>query len=133
MTYNAPNFVNEYDTDWEIQLRPICQKIRVVENLLGGPHLMVTGSPSVAVRIYSAEDASRLEGIGSDSNDNTSDVGIDGLRNFRDKYEHSIVIFVLPTGQQQRDQLGRRDSFVNTAQRALLLHEDSGGNDAKKV
>ena len=114
-------------------MRPISQKIRVVENLLGGPHLMVTGSPSVAVRIYSAEDASRLEGSGSDSNDNTSDVGIDGLRNFRDKYEHSIVIFVLPTGQQQRDQLGRRDSFVNTAQRALLLHEDSGGNDAKKV
>jgi len=95
---------------------------------------MVTGSPSVAVRIYSAEDASRLEGIASDSNDSTSVVGVDGLRNFRDKYEHSVVIFVLPTGQQQRDQLGRHDSFVNAAQRALLSDEaSSSGNDGEKV
>jgi hypothetical protein len=114
-------------------MRPMCQKIRVVENLLGGPHLMVTGTPSVAVRIYSAEDASRFEGIAYSSNDDTSDVGVDGLCNFRDKYEHSVVIFVLPTGQQQRDQLGRRDSFVNAAQRALLSYEGSGGNDEKNV
>jgi hypothetical protein len=95
---------------------------------------VVTGSPSVAVRIYSSEDATQLEGIVSDSNESTSDVGVDGLRNFRDKYEHSVVIFVLPTGQQQRDHLGRRDSFVNAAQRALLSDEASSGrNDGEKV
>jgi hypothetical protein len=118
-----------YCTEWEIQLRPICQKVRVVENLLGGPHLVVTGSPSVAVRIYNADDAQRYEGIIASGklNDVTSDeddFGVDGLRNFRNKYEHSVVIFVLPTSQQQRDQLGRRDSFVNTAQRDLLSHDD---------
>jgi hypothetical protein len=90
---------------------------------------VVTGSPSVAVRIYNVDDAQRYEGIIASGklNDGTSDdedFGVDGLRNFRNKYEHSVVIFVLPTSQQQRDQLGRRDSFVNTAQRDLLSHDD---------
>ena len=79
---------------------------------------MVTGNPSVAVRIYKTDDAGQMEAIDDDNAD-----GIDGLRNFRDSYEHSIVFFVLPSGQQQRDQLGRRDSFVNTAQKSLLWRD----------
>ncbi|KAL3778647.1 hypothetical protein ACHAW5_007537 [Stephanodiscus triporus] len=105
------------------------------------PHLLLAQSLSIGRRMIvpkigrsrcvlsarNAKVASRLKGIGSNSNKNTSDVGIVGLRNFCDKFDHSIVIFVLPTGQQQRDQLGRWDSFANTAQRDLLLHEELGG------
>jgi hypothetical protein len=123
--------------DWELQLRPICRKIRVVENLLSGAHLLVTGSPSVAVRVYNTEDATRFENISTgNANTDTIDMNmeIEGLPHFRDTYEHSIVIFVLPTGQQQRDQLGRRESFVNSSQRALLLDRVQDGNEqVKKV
>ena len=124
---------------WELQLRPICRKIRVVENLLGGAHLLVTGSPSVAVRVYQTEDVTRFENSSSgtgNANTPTTDMNmeIEGLPHFRDTYEHSIVIFVLPTGQQQRDQLGRRESFVNVAQRALLSDRVQDGNEqVKKV
>ena len=116
--------------DWELQLRPICRKIRVVENLLGGAHLMVTGSPSIAVRIYNAEDASRFEDTTTTkANTDYPDMEIKSLPLFRDTYEHSIVIFVLPTGQLQCDQLGRRESFVNVAQKALLSNRVEDGND----
>jgi len=90
---------------------------------------MVTGSPSVAVRIYNAEDASRFEDNYMKATTDSTDIEIEGLPLFRDTYEHSIVIFVLPTGQLQRDQLGRRESFVNVAQRALLSNRMEGGND----
>jgi hypothetical protein len=93
---------------------------------------MVAGSPSVAVRIYNSEDASRFEDTAGNTNKCVPDIRTEGLPHFRDSYEHSIVIFVLSSGQQQRDQLGRRDSFVSASQRALLMHKLEGGNDAGK-
>mmetsp|Transcript_46963 Transcript_46963/g.98525 ORF Transcript_46963/g.98525 Transcript_46963/m.98525 type:complete len:455 (+) Transcript_46963:83-1447(+) len=118
---------NKRPPDWELRLRPICSKIRVVERLHGRAHLLVTGNPSVAVRIYNTDDASRLEAV--------DDEDPDELRNFRDSYEHSIVIFVLPSGQQQRDQLGRRESFVNRAQASLQRRDipsDENENGKKR-
>ncbi len=95
---------------------------------------MVTGNPSVAVRIYNSEDASRFEDTSAKANTDCPEMEVESLPHFRDTYEHSIVIFVLPTGQKQRDQLGRRESFVNVAQRALLLDRVEDGNDrGKKV
>ena len=78
---------------------------------MGGAHLLITGSPTVAVRVYDLDCINRLEG-GEDDNTNSTnneelsnaDDGVDGLRTFRDKFEHSLVIFVLPSGQNQRDQ-----------------------------
>lgn len=97
----------------------------------------MTGSPTVAVRIYDADDTSRLEDAATndeDSSDGADEIDVDGLRTFRDKYEHSIVIFILPTGQHQRDQLGRRDSFVSTAQKSLLWRDEKGESEnGKKV
>lgn len=92
---------------------------------------MVTGTPSVAVRIYNTEDTSRFEDATAKADKDLPyiDEEIGGLPYFRDTYEHSIAIFVLPTGQLQRDQLGRRESFVNVAQRALLLNREEGGSD----
>ena len=84
---------------------------------------MITGSVSLAVRVYSVDDANRLEEDLSD--DENADEGVDMLRSFRDKFEHSLVIFILPTGQHQRDQLGRRDSFVSMAQKSLLFRDDN--------
>ena len=86
---------------------------------------MVTGSPSVAIRVYTPEDVLTFEEGGLNNADSALD-GVDGLHNFRDSFEHSILFFVLHSGQQQRDQLGRRDSFVNSAQRSLLLRNESG-------
>mmetsp|Transcript_29837 Transcript_29837/g.63383 ORF Transcript_29837/g.63383 Transcript_29837/m.63383 type:complete len:107 (+) Transcript_29837:384-704(+) len=95
---------------------------------------MVAGSPSVAVRVYTTDDIIRFEGGESCAAGSGSLEGIDGIRNFRDSFEYSIVCFILNNGQTQRDQLGRRDSFVNLAQRDLLL-KGGGENDenSKKV
>ena len=99
--------------DHEIRLRPLCQKLRVVEKLVGGAHLLITGTPTVAVRVYDLDDVNRFEEGDNDNNATNSinneessnaDDGVDGLRTFRDKFENSIVIFVLPSGQNQRDQ-----------------------------
>lgn len=85
---------------------------------------MVPGSPSVAVRIYAIDEIRRLEVCSSQSSQREIDV--DGLQNFRDSFEFSVVIFVLPNGEVMRDQLGRRESFVNLAQKALLAGDKVG-------
>ena len=120
---NFPSSHQPEYLEWELKLRPICNKLRIVEKL-GGAHLMITGSVSVAVRVYSVDDANRLEERDL-SDDENADGGVDRLRLFRDKFEHSLVIFILPTGQHQRDQLGRRDSFVSMAQKSLLFRDDN--------
>ena len=128
--------------EWEVRLRPLCQKLRVLEKLRGEAHIMFTGRPAVAVRIYDMDDINRLQNdaaAASNEGGTDDDDNIDGLRHFRDSFEHSIVFFVLPSGQHQRDQLGRRDSFVNLAQKSLLCmnkaHDDndeSEPNEKKK-
>lgn len=45
---------------------------------------------------------------------------VDGLRQFRDSFEHSMVFFVLIGDEEQNSQMGRRESFTNAAQQALL-------------
>jgi len=122
---------NEIPKDWELQLRPLTNKLRVVEKL-SGVHLLVSGNPSVAVRIYDVDDANRLENeVVKEDNDKRLDV--DGLcTTFRDKFENSLCIFLLPSGEHQRDQLGRRDSFVSQAQQSLL-HRDKTTTEKKHV
>ncbi len=99
----------------------MAKKIRIVEKLNGNPHLLVTGSPSLAVRMYNIHDVQRLEKeISSDDNihdDNNG--GVDGLKHLRASYEHAIVFFIL-SSVHQRDQLGRRDSFFHLAQRTNI-------------
>eukprot|EP00804_Cyclotella_cryptica_P002599 CCRYP_010426-RB/>CCRYP_010426-RB protein AED:0.13 eAED:0.13 QI:260/1/0.75/1/1/0.75/4/0/384 len=112
---------NERPTELELRLRPLSQKIRIVEKLAGGAHLMVTGSPSVAIRIYTVDEVNELERSLVETEDD-----VDGLQQFRDSFEHSMVIFLLPKGEYQRDQLGRRESFVNAAQQALLSRNNDG-------
>lgn len=99
---------------------------------------MVAGSPSVAIRVYTANDIANLEG--SDISNAGSEIAlslseeVDGLLNFRDSFEHSILFFVLNNGQLQRDQLGRRESFVSRAQRSLLSRNKDGNDEnGKKV
>ena len=124
VTESFCNDTNASSTDLELRLRPLAQKIRIVERLAGNAHLMVPGSPSLAVRIYTNEDMAKLEENINDSGDD-----VDGLQQFRDSFEHSMVFFVLVRGDEQ-SQLGRRESFVNTAQHALL--KTGGGDDNKK-
>ena len=122
---------NERPKDWEIQLRPLTQKIRVVEKL-GGAHLFISGNPSLSVRIYDVDDAIRLENeVVKEDNDNRLDVD-ELCTTFRDKFENSLCIFLLPSGEHQRDQLGRRDSFVSQAQQSLL-HRDETTTEKKHV
>lgn len=111
---------NVRPSDWELRLRPLCQKLRFVEKL-SGAHLMLTGSPSLAVRIYEIDDTTRLE-----NEVVKGDKDADCLRTtFRDKFENSLCIFLLPSGEHQRDQLGRRDSFVSLAQQSLLYRDET--------
>ncbi|KAL7519323.1 hypothetical protein ACHAWX_004790 [Stephanocyclus meneghinianus] len=117
---------NERPTDLELRLRPLSQKIRIVEKLAGGAHLMVTGSPSVAMRFYTMDEINELE-----RRMDESDGDVEGLKIFRDSFEHSVVFFVLPRGEDQRDQLGRRESFVNSAQQALLSRNNDGLEDER--
>lgn len=58
---------------------------------------------------------------------------VDGLANFRDSFENTIVVFIL-RGEQQRDQLSRRDSFFSAAQRSLQrpLPSGNGGEKGKR-
>lgn len=92
---------------------------------------MVTGSPSVAIRIYTMEEISEIERSLVETD------GDVGLQHFCDSFEHSMVFFVLARGEDQRDQLGRREPFVNAAQQASLIsrnndrHEEN--RDAVKV
>jgi len=85
---------------------------------------MVTGSPSVAIRIYTMDEINELE-----RSMDESDRDVDGLKHFRDSFEHSVVFFVLPRGEDQRDQVGKRESFVNIAQQALLSRNNDGKED----
>ena len=68
---------------------------------------MVAGSPSIAIRVYTSNDITNLEG--SDIANAGSETAlslleeVDGLLNFRDSFEHSILFFVLHNGQLQRD------------------------------
>eukprot|EP00984_Skeletonema_dohrnii_P005505 scaffold1938_cov114-Skeletonema_dohrnii-CCMP3373.AAC.5 len=82
---------------------------------------MVAGSPSVAVRMYDIHDVQRLEKelSSDDNNHDENNGGVDGLKHFRQSYEHSIVFFILASSHQ-RDQLGRRDSFFHLAQRTNI-------------
>ena len=92
---------------------------------------MVTGSPSVAMRFYTMDEINELE-----RRVDESDGDLEGLKNFRDSFEHSVVFFVLSRGEDQSDQLGRRESFVNAAQQALLSRNNDGQEgerDAVKV
>ncbi len=80
---------------------------------------MVAGSPSVAVRMYNIHEIQRLEKELSDKSNHDANGGVDGLKHFRDSYEHSIVFFILPSNHQ-RDQLSRRESFLRAAQRTNI-------------
>ena len=123
-------------------LRPIHQKIRIVKNLLVGAHISlfdggklweVPAVPALpcgfAYVSYNTDDASRMEGL-------MPTILMDSVTFRTLIYKHLIVFFILPLGQQQQDQLGQGDSFVNnTAQKYLLrrdevVDENGGG---KKV
>ena len=104
--------------DIELRLRPLCTKIRIVERLAGNAHLTIPGTPSLAVRIYTADDIAKLSQTITTADDDSNDV--DGLQHFRDSYEHSLVFFVLAGAEQSR--LEDWDYFANAAQRALLTH-----------
>lgn len=108
--------------DYELCLRSSCKKIRVVTNISGDADLLVTGSPSVAVKVFDSLDIEQFEKTASITValEQASREGIGSLACFRDSFENTLVVFVL-RGEQQRDQLSRRDSFFSAAQRSLQL------------
>ena len=112
--------------DIELRLRPLCTKIRIVERLAGNAHLTIPGTPSLAVRIYTADDIAKLSQTITTADDDSNDV--DGLQHFRDSYEHSLVFFVLAGAEQSR--LEDWDYFANAAQRALLTYTNKQRNDS---
>ena len=68
---------------------------------------MVTGSPSIAIQVYSSEDIHTFEEDGL-SNANSALDWVDALQIFWDLFQHSILFFILHSEQQQQDQLSWR-------------------------
>ncbi|CAB9512343.1 expressed unknown protein [Seminavis robusta] len=135
---------HERPSEMEIQLRSHSQLLRVVERQsLNGAHFMIQKSETipvcVAARVYYPEDVQRfheelanrtkpssiedinrlleqLHGVTTDSSQQDND--IDGLQAFRDKFQYTVVICVLPP-QGCKEYFDRPDSFVHRVQQIM--------------
>lgn len=129
-------------------------RIRVVQHLSGGANLLFPGAgggATVAVRVYTTKDIMRLDKEQSKIDpyysgnipQNYELEDLDGLCSFRDAFMYPVVIFILPPGQAQQDQLSRPNSFTMKAQTVLkssriarslkVRNNTSGGGQEKKV
>ena len=95
-------------------LRSHCQKLRVVEKLSGGSHLLIPSEqPSIAIRAYFPCDLEELSPSTCQDDDD-----FDNLRTFLNSFKSALVMFILPL-DKQREQLDNPNSFFHRAQRVL--------------
>lgn len=103
----------------ELQLRNASSRLRVVQKLAGGAHLLLPGSETtIAIRVYFTKD---LENIQND----------DGLVAFRNAFKYPICFFVLPPGWAQQTQLSNPHLFVTQAQ--LIMNNRDGTTGQQPV
>jgi hypothetical protein len=94
-------------SDLEVQLRDMCQKIRV-HATLSGAHMIFPQEQGLAIRIYYPNDTINQHKEDEDHED------IDGILEFCQKFQWSLVLFVVPDLSALNDM----DSFV---QRSMQL------------
>jgi hypothetical protein len=120
----------------EIGLRAHCQKLRVIEKLSGGAHLLFPGESSLAVRTYYPSDLEALQAAEiphpramDDDLEGTCTDDLEGLGAFQSAFRTTVVFFVLPHDVLTQ-QLDDPDSFLHRANRVLHA-TSSGANSAQ--
>jgi hypothetical protein len=120
-------------TDLEVGLRAHCQKLRVIEKLSGGAHLLFPGESSLAVRTYYPSDLEALQAAEiphntrtmNDDLEGTGTDDLEGLGAFQSAFRTTVVFFVLPHDVLTQ-QLDNPDSFLHRANRILHAANSSG-------
>jgi len=121
-------------TALEVSLRAHCQKLRVIEKLSGGAHLLFPGESSLAVRVYYLSDLQALEAAVKTTtrgrlvdilHAKEYDTGMDGLEAFHSAYRTTVVFFVL-SGDVLKKQQQNPESFVRKACRVLNRSSQAG-------
>jgi hypothetical protein len=132
---NVPNYPllshEKMLADLEVGLRAHCQKLRVIEKLSGGAHLLFPGESSLAVRTYYPSDLEALQAAEiphsrtmDDDLEGTCPDDLVGLGAFQSAFRTTVVFFVLPRDVLTQ-QLDNPDSFLHRANR--VLHAASSG------
>ena len=102
---------------FELQMRKSSARLRIVQKLSGGAHLLLPGSETtIAIRTYFAQDLN----------------GDDGLVAFRNAFKYPICFFILPP-EAQLEQLSNIHSFVNQAQLIMNNQDGSGGGQTVRM
>ena len=97
----------------ELQMRACSARLRVVQKLTGGAHMLLPGSDAtIAIRAYFPNTLV--------SNDDD-----DSLVAFRNAFMYPICFFVLPPGMPQQEQLGDARSFLTKAQLIMSNKDDT--------
>jgi hypothetical protein len=103
----------------ELQIRNSSARLRVVQKLSGGAHLLLRGAETtIAIRIYFSKDIKEI----------TDD---DGLVDFRNAFKYPVCFFVLSSGPEQQEQLADVGSFVSRAQ--LIMKDSYGARSQQTV
>jgi hypothetical protein len=98
-------------------MRASSARLRVVQKLTGGAHMLLPGSDAtIAIRCYFP---------------NTLAKNDDGLVAFRNAFMYPICFFVVPPGMLQQEQLGDPHSFLSMAQ--LIMNNKDGTTGQQKV
>lgn len=108
----------------ELQMRHHSSRLRVVEKLSGGAHLLLPGSDStIAVRAYYPKVLERFDDSEDSRHERLHDDGtipdIDGIQAFRKAFKYSIIFCVCPPGPLQTKQASGVDSFFQHVQRLM--------------
>jgi len=114
-------------TELELQMRKVSKRLRVVERLSGGAHLLLPSHSSIAVRTYYPRDVERLDetidwkvAIEALSQGRLPEGDSDNIAGFRDGFQFPFVFFVQPTTAEYLDRAG---SFIHRAQ--MIMNEQN--------
>jgi hypothetical protein len=112
-------------------MRKVSKRLRVVERLSGGAHLLLPSHSSIAVRTYYPRDVERLNetidwtaAIEALSQGRLPEGDSDNIAGFRDGFQFPFVFFVQPAlSTATAEHLDRAGSFVHRAQ--MIMNEQN--------
>ena len=124
-------------SELELQMRKLSKRIRVVEKLSGGAHLLLPSESSIAVRTYYPSDLQKLnkavdwKAKFAAWNHDGPQLGEDpeNLAGFRDSFQFPFVFFVLPSFQSTAENIDHAGSFLHQAQ--IIMNGWSRSNTTK--
>ena len=117
--------------DLELQLRNHCRKLRVLERLSGGAHLLFPeGEYSLAIRTYDENDIKELnkkwpptdswkDWFSEEGYDSADGDDFDGLKAFKAAFKRTVLLFIIPFNKQLA-LINDAGSLFHRAQRTML-------------